>query len=100
MLLEVLIADTAVNEIPLDRTALTIGRSAENDVVLDDPLVSAHHARIEIDTPDGSQPVLTIEDLGSTNGTRVNGKDIHKYRLKPNDVIQIGRSAMRVVADR
>jgi pSer/pThr/pTyr-binding forkhead associated (FHA) protein len=100
MVLVVLIADMVVNEFPLENAALTIGRTPDNDIVLDDPLVSAHHARIDVARHEGGPTAVSIEDLGSTNGTRVNGKDVRKQRLKENDEIQIGRSALRVAADK
>ncbi len=53
------------------KTLLTIGRTAANDVVLDDPLVSRHHATLQL----GQPPVLA--DVGSFNGTFVNGVRVH-----------------------
>ncbi len=64
---------------------LTIGRAAEGDLVLDSPLVSRHHARLE---RSGSTHILI--DLGSTNGTYVNSHRIDRAELHAGDVIQIG----------
>ena len=81
--------------------AVTVGRGRDADLVLADELVSRHHARI---TPSGSGAV--VEDLGSRNGTFVNGEPIlHPTRLEPGDQLQLGvtlvelRSA-RQVAER
>ncbi|CAG0934851.1 ABC transporter ATP-binding/permease protein [Thermoflexales bacterium] len=64
---------------------LTIGRAAECDLVLDSPLVSRHHARLE-----RSGPVHVLSDLGSTNGSYVNSHRIDRAELHAGDVIQIG----------
>ncbi|RPA12505.1 ATP-binding cassette domain-containing protein [Gordonia sp. OPL2] len=66
---------------------LTIGRTPENDVVVDDPLVSRHHARV-IAHGDG----LILEDLGSSNGTYVDGDRIAHARLAAGTTITIGNT--------
>lgn len=69
----------------LAKPAMTIGRSEDNDIVIDDRWVSRHHARIRVD---GQQ--YTVEDLGSKNGTLVNGQRIEGPRgLADGDEIQI-----------
>ncbi len=77
----------------LARGAVTIGRSARagNDLVLEsDGQVSKKHARIELD-PDGR---FTIYDLGSTNGTKVNGRRIDNRTLHSDDEIQVGATRL------
>ena len=76
----------------LDATPLTVGRGAPNDVQLDgDEFASAKHARIE-PRRDG----VWIEDIGSTNGTYVNGARIDRPRkLAPNDVLRVGETDLR-----
>ncbi len=72
-----------------------IGRASDNDVVLDYPMISAHHARI---VKSGAQSVL--EDLGSSNGTAI-GHPAHKIQqapLSPGDVVFLG--SFRIPADR
>src|SRR5512143_2009621 len=64
---------------------LTIGRAAECDLVLDSPLVSRHHARLE-----RTGPAHLLIDLGSTNGTYVNSRRIERVGLHAGDVVQIG----------
>jgi pSer/pThr/pTyr-binding forkhead associated (FHA) protein len=65
---------------------VTVGRGRDADLVLADELVSRHHAQI---TPSGSGAV--VEDLGSRNGTFVNGEAIHgPTRLTPGDQLQLG----------
>jgi len=75
-----------------DRDRFTIGRAAENDLVLDHPTVSLHHAVIRRD-----QDVTWIEDLGSTVGTRVNGIRLRRTALDAGD--QIGVGPFRIVYD-
>lgn len=75
---------------------LTIGRAASNDVVIADakfPQVSTHHVRIE-----ARAGVLTVEDLGSTNGTLVNGRPVTRCELSSGDTIQLGKKGPRFVA--
>ena len=76
----------------LDSTPLTFGRGGENDVALDgDDFVSARHARFE-PRPDG----VWVEDVGSTNGTYVNGVRLRGPRkLSAGDVIRIGETDLR-----
>jgi hypothetical protein len=70
----------------LDRKRMTIGRSVDCDIVLPKRQVSRYHARIERD--DGG---YLLRDLGSKNGTYVNGQEVRgdPYRLKDGDEIQI-----------
>lgn len=70
-------------------TAVTIGREEGNSVQLNDERVSRFHLKIQ---EDQDQYVLT--DLDSTNGTKVNGEDVHLRILRYGDVIAIGRSVL------
>jgi hypothetical protein len=69
--------------------ALRMGRSPDNDLILRDPATSGHHARVE---RRGEQ--FWIVDLGSTNGTLVNGEPIQEKELKHDDRITIGQNAV------
>jgi pSer/pThr/pTyr-binding forkhead associated (FHA) protein len=71
---------------------IVVGRSSDLDMVLVEEMVSRRHARILLE--DG---VINIEDLGSTNGTFVNGEKIQKGVLKEGDRILIGTSILKVV---
>jgi len=79
-----------IREYLVDRP-LSVGRLAENDIVIDHMGVSGRHARIE---PEGEAAVLT--DLQSTNGTFVNGKRVERAELRPNDWITIGKHILTV----
>ena len=72
------------------RFPFRIGRMKANDVILDDPTVSRFHAEIY---REGKH--FYIRDLGSTNGTFVNGKELRVKRLNPNDIISCGNSKLR-----
>ena len=72
-------------EIQLTKPDITIGRSRQCDLQLEDPSVSRIHARISI-----SDGIYVIEDNGSLHGTKVNGKPITSQRLAHDDVIQFG----------
>lgn len=71
---------------------LIIGRSSELDIVLVEDMVSRKHAKI---TMQGGK--ITIEDLGSTNGTFVNGEKVKAQRLKEGDRILVGTSILKLV---
>ncbi len=71
---------------PLAFGRQTIGRGAESDIVIAEPSVSLRHAEIDL-KPDGTYLVNLI----STNGTWVNGAEIHTRRIRPGDVIHFGR---------
>jgi pSer/pThr/pTyr-binding forkhead associated (FHA) protein len=80
-------------EFPLiDKQEIVVGRSSDLDMVLVEEMVSRRHARILQD-----EGVISIEDLGSTNGTFVNGEKIQKGTLKEGDRILIGTSILKVV---
>ena len=77
---------------PLTKERMTIGRKAENDIAVDNLAVSGKHALIITILDDSF-----LEDLGSTNGTFVNGKVIKKHALRNGDVISIGKHEIRYV---
>jgi pSer/pThr/pTyr-binding forkhead associated (FHA) protein len=79
-------------EFELDSAALTIGRGGQNDVALEgDDYASAKHVRIE-PRRDG----VWVHDLGSTNGTFVNGVQIDKpQKLSQGDVVRVGETELR-----
>ncbi len=66
---------------------LTLGRSSDNAVQISNAAVSSHHCLI---TKEGGR--FLLRDLDSTNGTRVNNKDVKEITLKPKDLIQIGNA--------
>ena len=71
---------------------IIIGRSSDLDMVLVEDMVSRKHAKITTD-----DHVVTIQDLGSTNGTFVNGEKVRKADLKDGDRILIGTSIIKII---
>jgi len=90
-----------IRSYPLEREATTIGRHADSDIRLDDPAVSTHHAVLRLE----STPYLenyrnaVLEDLGSTNGTEVNGTPVSRKLLHQGDLIRIGRYELSFETD-
>ena len=76
----------------LDSSTITLGRDPKNSVFLNDMTVSRHHARIELG--DLSTGFAAIEDLGSLNGTWVDGAIVNRAALKDGSTIQIGTFRM------
>lgn len=72
-------------EFPLEQGENTIGRKANNTILLDNPAISSHHCRI---LHNGDNCIL--EDLDSTNGTRVNSRDVKESALRHKDLLQLG----------
>ncbi|MGW1871429.1 FHA domain-containing protein [Streptomyces mauvecolor] len=89
---------TTFHQVALGRV-MRIGRALENELVVSDLQVSRHHAEFHA-TPDGR---MEIRDLGSHNGTYVNGQPIAKggsVLLGPQDIVGVGHSTFRIVGDR
>lgn len=81
-----------VKEYELDKETITIGRKPENDIHIDNLAVSSHHAKILTILNDSF-----IEDLGSTNGTFINGDKINKHALQNGENIIIGKHDLKYV---
>ncbi len=75
---------------PLKRRSTVLGRGKSADISLDDDSVSVRHAQIEIHSKDK----ITIKDLASTNGTRVNGKLVSAIKIRNGDQIQLGKTKL------
>jgi pSer/pThr/pTyr-binding forkhead associated (FHA) protein len=81
-----------LKEINLSKERTTIGRKPHNDIQIDNLAVSGEHAVIVTILSDSF-----LEDLGSTNGTLVNGQPIKKHFLQPNDVIELGKYKLKYI---
>lgn len=81
-------------EYPITKAYTIIGRDKTADIVLKDPLVSRQHAAIAFD--DGE---FTLKDLGSTNGTIVQGKMVEQVVLKNKDKFTIGDTTIQFILE-
>lgn len=90
-----------LEEFPLNKGNLTIGRALDNDVVLHDETVSSHHAIISLTSTatNGSGGEYQLKDLKSTNKTYVNDKEISERNLKDKDVVRVGLSYFEFIND-
>ncbi len=68
---------------------ITVGREEGNDIQLNDERISRFHSKIQLD-----HDRMVLTDLGSTNGTKVNGEDIQLRILRYGDLISVGRSVL------
>lgn len=73
----------------------TIGRATRADFILDAPLVSRVHCRLTAH----SSTRLEVQDLGSTNGTYVNGRRVTRTELRSGDRLGLGRAELEVLSD-
>ena len=92
--LVVLTSELAGHEYSLARASVVIGRTEENDIVINHRSISRNHAKL-VREPDNSR--YTISDLQSSNGVRVNGSDYGKVELRRGDVIDLGHVRLRFV---
>jgi len=90
--LVVLSGDFAGTEHPLEKDETLIGRNPTTDITLLDECISREHALI---LRDESTLSFTIEDLQSTNGTKVNGKRVRSAVLANGDAIEVGHTRFR-----
>ena len=90
--LVVVTTDLAGMEFRVDRPSLVIGRTEENDIILNHASISRHHAKI---VRDGDRH--TVVDLQSANGVRVAGESYERVDVQPGDVVELGHVKLRFV---
>jgi pSer/pThr/pTyr-binding forkhead associated (FHA) protein len=83
-----------IKEHDVNKERMTIGRKPHNDIQIDNLAVSGEHAMIMTILNDSF-----LEDLGSTNGTMVNGQPVKKHFLQSEDVVEIGKYKLKYVND-
>lgn len=93
--LKLCFGDSVLKEVGIDANTVQIGRSPQGDIFIDNPAVSFHHARVFSEAG-----VYYIEDLGSLNGTFLNGARVTKAPLSHGDVITVGKHTVRFSMDR
>lgn len=99
--LKLLVEDVVVKTFPLDKDRITIGRSPDCDIQIEESSVSSKHARIEL-IPNPIVSVLTdifIEDLGSMNGTSVNDEEVTRRQIQNQDRIKIAFTEFLLVSE-
>ncbi|MGB6876381.1 MAG: FHA domain-containing protein [Candidatus Acidiferrales bacterium] len=87
--------DSVLTETPVGAKEVSIGRSPDNGLVIDNPAVSHYHARVF-----NEEGRLMLEDFGSLNGTFVNGQRVKMVTLKPGDSVAIGKHTIVVTDSR
>lgn len=80
---------------PLPARTVRIGRAADNDLVVDDLVVSRRHAELRV-VADGTYEIV---DLGSHNGTYLNGRPVSRAVVSPGDIVGVGHRAYCLVGD-
>lgn len=83
-----------VREVAIPEGRTTIGRKLTNDLVIDNQAVSGCHAALH-----RTADVVMLEDLGSTNGSHVNGREIRTQVLRDADKVQLGQYTLRFMAE-
>ena len=83
-------------EISIRPEGARIGRSSNNDIALNDPVMSRYHCRVFFKQNEG----LWVEDLGSANNTLLNSEPIHMTRMKIGDRIMLGDTVLKVISDK
>ncbi len=83
-----------IRDYSITKERTTVGRKPHNDIQIDNLAVSGEHAMIVTILNDSF-----LEDLGSTNGTLVNGQAIKKHFLQGNDVVEIGKYKLKYISD-
>lgn len=83
----------AGQEFQLDKPAMVIGRTDENDICVNHRSISRHHAKVVRENG-----TYSVVDLHSANGVRVNGEEYGKVELRPGDLVDLGHVRFRYVA--
>ena len=81
------------DDYPLTSAITILGRDDDADIILDDPGISRRHTELRVSI-DGPGFITVIRDLGSTNGTFVNGERIDSEHLQDGDRVTVGRTSM------
>jgi pSer/pThr/pTyr-binding forkhead associated (FHA) protein len=88
--------DNAIlGEVPVGHKEVSIGRSPDNAMVIDNPAVSHYHARVF-----NEEGRMMLEDFGSMNGTFVNGQRVKMVMLRPGDTVTVGKHTILVSESR
>lgn len=100
--LQLLVDDVVLKSFPLKKGTIYIGRSPENDIIIDEEAASTVHARLDL-IPSKlleGHTEFFIEDLGSTNGTFVNNKKVRRQEIQNLDYIRIAFTDFKLIASK
>ena len=100
--LQLLVDDVVLKSFTLNKETIFIGRSPNNDIVIDEEAASTVHARLDLVPSkllDGYTEFF-IEDLGSTNGTFVNDKKVRRQEIQNLDYIRIAFTDFKLIANK
>jgi pSer/pThr/pTyr-binding forkhead associated (FHA) protein len=89
--IELKFKDKILKQIETDKNEITIGRGTNNDIQIDNLAVSHTHAKLI-----KQSGIYQVEDLKSTNGTRLNDIPVIKANLSPNDIVTIGKHDLQI----
>ncbi len=94
-----IVEGNVVSEHPLGGELFRIGRNPGNQLQPDDPSVSGNHALIRVSPSAYLEDTteVSVEDLASTNGTRVNGKRVSRQLLKHGDMLSLGTLVLKFI---
>ncbi|WP_018914547.1 FHA domain-containing protein [Thiomonas sp. FB-6] len=92
--LVIFLDDKVLKEVALNKDRITLGRRPHNDVVIDNLAVSGEHA-VLLREGDG----YVVQDLGSTNGSYINGKPVKRAPFREGDSLDIGKYTLRLLSD-
>ena len=98
-LVVLLVDEVEIRKYPIGAERLLIGRSSDAQIHVDDTTVSGKHAVLECITAEGGdgEQSFFIQDLNSTNGTRVGGEKVRRKKLSNGDVIKIGWNVFKFI---
>jgi len=97
--LALIVEDVIINKWEITEDITILGRTRDCDIQIDDQSVSSKHARI-VSEPDpylDGNKILFIEDLKSTNGTKLNGSPVVKEKLSDGDMLTIGFTEFQLI---
>lgn len=91
--IELKFKDKVLKHIETDKSEITIGRAANNDIQIDNLAVSNNHAKLVKESG-----AYRVEDLNSTNGTHLNDIAVQKANLNPDDIVTIGKHDLKIAS--
>ncbi|MEQ8264136.1 FHA domain-containing protein [Pseudohaliea sp.] len=96
--LGLLLGNVVIHRFALDKAEILIGRNPRSDILITDATVSSRHATLHCEFDEHNQiKNIVLEDLNSTNGSRVNNQLVKRQKLAHDDIIYIGSTQLKVI---